>query len=247
MSDEQKTTEEQEDSQVVSLDELEKSWNDSRANVLELLGEEVQKSESESEDDDTEDLEKAKKKGKDKDMDYDEEDEHDDDDDEDEMKSFQDDMESDTESAQAMDVEPFLKQLVKSLSNHFKSVRKDIGQVSGRIETVEGLQKATAKMFAAYGELQKATAETVEKIGNESVRSSSVLRKSGDRFKTVDGGDKAELDMTKDQILTKALRLRELGKLEVRDVTKIENRLNKGIDLPEDMVKILNKTIKEDE
>ncbi len=245
MGDEQKTNEEQEDSQVASLDELEKSWNDSRANVLELLGEEVQK--SESKDDDTEDLEKAKKKGKDEDMDYDEEDEDDDDDDKEEMKSFQDDMESDLESAQAMDVEPFLRQLVKSMSSHFKSVQKSISKVTGRMDTVEGLQKATAKMFAAYGELQKATAETVEKIGNQSVKSSSVLRKSGDRFETVGDGDKSELDMTHEQILTKALRLRELGKLSVRDVTKIENRLNKSIGLPEDIVKVLKTTIKEDE
>ncbi len=245
MGDEQKTTEEQEDSQVQSLDELEKSWNDSRANVLELLGEEVQK--SESEDDETKDLEKAKTKGK-EDMDYDEEEEDDDDDDkEDDMKSFQDDMESDLESSQAMDVEPFLRQLVKSVSNHFKSTQKAIAKLANSVEEVEGLQKATAKMFAAYGELQKATAETVEKIGKQSVKSSSVLRKSGDRFETVNKDDKSDLNMSRDEILTKALKLRELGKLSTRDVTKIENRLNKSIDLDADIVKILNTKIKEDE
>lgn len=239
---EEQIADEQQDSQV--LGELEKSWNDSRANVLELLGEEVQKSDEED-DNEEESLEKAK--GKKEDIEYDEEEEDDDEDDEEEMKSFQDDMESDIESDQAMDVEPFLKQLVKATSDHFKDMQKALKKIAGRIETMEDLQKASAKMFAAYGELQKATAETVEKIGQQPIKSSSVLRKSGDRYENTGDAEKSELKLSRDEILTKALKLREQGKLSVRDVTKIENRLNKSMELPENIVKILNTTIKEDE
>jgi len=239
-------TEEQEQESTVSLDDMNKSWNDSRAAVLELLGEDAPKPDEKPD----EDLSKAGKedkhdekkehKGK-KDMEYKEE--EDEEDEEETEKSLEDSM--DEEAQQAMDVEPFLKDLVKGFDVKFDSVIKAIAELQKSVDQNGDLQKATAKMFATYGELQKAMADTVEKIGNEPVASGSVLSKAGgDRFGNVGGGKETpELNLTKDQILEKATKLRAAGKLGVRDVMKIEGRLNHDEDLPENIIRLLSEEV----
>lgn len=210
----------------VTLEDLEKSWNDSKAALADLLGvDELRKSSDDVEAD--EELSKAK----DKDMDYDEEDE-DEDEDDDMEKSLEDTMSEDSDAEAAMDVEPFLRQLVKSLDEKFASLE-------AQIKAGKNTDKAFAKAISSIGDQQMLIANTVEAIGGQPVPSKSVLRKSGDRFEAQneDAGD--ELNMTRDQILAKSLELRKDGKLEMRDVTKIETRLNKGIALDPRVVKLL--------
>ena len=222
---------------VLTLEELEKSWNDSKDVVLTLLGEDtLQKSE-----DDVLEKSEASDDGEDE---GDDEEDDDDDEDEDVKKSLSDSMAENPEAQDAMDVEPFLTHLVKSMEEQFQIVTDMIKSVGEKQEMLEkavkgmtDLQKATSKMFVSYGELNKSIAETVEAIGNAPRQSNSVLRKSGDRFNGVE--QPKELNMSKDEIMLKAMNLRKEGKLTVRDVTKLENRLNKGIEIPEFIQKLL--------
>lgn len=222
---------EQDKQDNVTLEELEKSWEDSRANVLALLGEEPS----------IESVEKADKE----EMDYDEEEEDDDDEDEDEEveKSIEEQLEENPEASAAMDVEPFLRDMAKAMDARMDAIEKSVANAFASVGNVLNLQKATARMFAAFGELQKSTAETVEKIGGTPIPSRSVVRATGQRFEKSqdEPGEVIELNMTREQILEKSLRLREAGKLQIRDVSKIEGRLNKGMELPEDIKRILIK------
>jgi len=214
----------------VDLEVMEKSFNDAKDVVLALLGGESESPESSDE------LKKAKKSAKDIER-NEEEDEEDEEEEEEEeaKKSLEDSVLEDPEAGAAMDVEPFLQQLVKSMDKHFDGVQTAIDAVAKRIDGVETLQKATSQMFVKYGELQESMSKTVEKIGDTPVASSSVLRKSGDRFKSQAG----DLDMSRTDILNKALKLRREGKLESIDVTKIEGRLNKGMELPDNIKTML--------
>lgn len=241
------------DEKVLDLEDLEKSWNDSKETVMALLGEDLQKSEDTGEGNSDENKESLKK-AKDDDMDYEEEDDDDDEDKEEKekedtteakgiKKSLEDDMSADPESEAAMDVEPFLRTLVKSISEQFDGINVAIADVSDRTDTLikstdmtNELQKATAKMFMNYGEMQKSMSETVEAIGNTAQRSNSKLKKSNTRFNI--GDEKGKL-VTRQEILQKATKWREEGKLVLRDVTKLENRLNKGMPLPENVQKLL--------
>jgi hypothetical protein len=175
-------------------------------------------------------------------MEYDEEEEDEDDEEEKVEKSVEGQIEQNEEVAAALDVEPFLREIAKAIDNRFSEMEKSLEELGVKVEASENLQKATSRMFAAFGELQKATADTVEKIGNTPIKSSSVKTVVGDRFeKSQDENQVADLNMNRDQILDKALKLREAGKLQIRDVTKIEGRLNKGMELPEDIKQILIK------
>lgn len=231
---------------VQTLDELEKSWNDSRDTVKALLGEEdtLEVVEKALTDDEIEALEKSEDKvsqdGEDDDSesDDDEEEEVDDKEAEGVKKSLEDSMDLNPDASAAMDVEPFLRELVKGIDTQFSSIQTMVTEISERTDALQkstdeanSLQKATAKLVMTYGDLQKSMSETVEAIGNAPKKTSTVLRKSGEKYPETK--EEAVMPATKDAILQKATKLREEGKLSVRDVTKLENRLNKGIEIPE--------------
>lgn len=182
-----------------------------------------------------EDMEKAKrKKAKEDDdeesVDLDAEDGEDEDEAEEEekvKKSLSDTLAEVEEVAEAMDVEPFLRELAKAIDERFQMLNKNINVLKKSIAYVESLAKSQGKLLLTSAELMKATSETVEKIGETPIPSTSVLRKGGDRFPESTEGKR----MGREEILSKALELKTKGKLSVTDVTKIEGRLNKGLPL----------------
>jgi len=226
---------------TLDMETMEKSFNDSKDALNALLGDEPVEETPAVEP--TEELDKSKKEDE-PEVPKNAEDEDEEDEDEDVEKSLSDSVASDPEAEAAMDIEPFLKALVTGLNDKFESlekkVTKKLGAVSKSLNKVEGLAKAQAQMAVASADLQKAMSDTVEKIGETPVPSGSVLRKGGDRFDSDTGEDKG-LDMSKDDILNKALALARDGKLDPMDVTKIEGRLNKGMELEPGHVELLRK------
>ncbi len=216
----------EEENVEVNLDDLEKSWEDSKANVLALLGEEPSEEPVEKAESEEEEVEKAG----DKKMEYNEEEEDEDEEDMDAKKSIEEDLDTIPEMQDVMDVEPWLREFARSIDERLQSLEK-------AIEETKTLQKATGKMFAAFGDLQKATAETVEKIGNEPVKSGSVIRRDGDRFQKSEEG--SELGMSASAIKDRLLELGKAGKISSRDLTKAEGRLNRGVALPADLVELI--------
>lgn len=225
---------------ALGVDDLEKSFNDSLENMKGLLGDPI---------------EKAKKGGAEKPAALKEEKDEDDEGGEEEeeeeegeekgggkkptMKSLNDFVSSeDPEAGAAMDIEPFLKALVKGIDEKFTAMEATLQTMQKGIKTVMTLNKAQAQFMVNAAEMQKAMAETVEKIGETPVPSKSVLRKSGDRFdETSEKGDIS--DMSRGDILDKALKLKAAGKFNELDVTKIEGRLNKGIALEDRHVALI--------
>lgn len=230
-----------EDVSVLSLDELEKSWNDSKSLLKSLLDDDSSEKLEKSKDEEK-DLEKSKDEDADDADGIDDEEAEDDGEEEDEddgqekliKKSLEDDVASDEEAAAAMDVEPFLRSLTKSISNRFAALEAANAK----------LTKALAKSLGAFGDQNMMIASTVQAIAEAPVGSRSVIRKSMDKYpeKAAAGNANAELlkSMSVDQVLEKAVRLSKAGKLTSLDVAKINNRLNKGVALNDEYVNILS-------
>jgi hypothetical protein len=118
---------------------------------------------------------------------------------------------------------------------------KRFASLQGELASTRKTNMALAKALLNVGNQQMLIANTVEAIGNQPVASRSVLKKSGERFDAARQPEKAadDLNMTPDQILEKSLKLAKEGKMSSRDVSKINTRLNKGMELPEEYKKLL--------
>ena len=218
---------------VLSLNDLEKSWSDSKALLKSIL------------DDDTAVLSKAKKEEaeeEDEEVDFDDEmdDAHEDGETEEEedeeekskiKKSLSDEMESDEDSAAAMDVEPFLRRMVKSMSKKFSAIEAENRKLSNVL----------AKSLMVIGEQNLTIANQVRELSEAPVPSRSTIRKSMDKFPANESKNELLKSMTVDQVLEKAVSLSKTGKLTSLDVAKIQNRLNKGIELNSEYVALLTK------
>jgi len=206
----------------VDVTAFEKSFDDSIDTLAELLNGGTKPEEE---------ILKAKKEDKAVDLASEmPEDDEDDDDEEDDKKkeakkSLPDALAEIPEVAEAMDVEPFLRELAKSIDERFAAIEKGVATLKKSIANVESLSKAQGSLLVNSAALMKATSETVEKIGDTPVPSTTLLRKSGDRFPESKEGKR----LGRDEILTKALELKNAGKLSLTDVTKIEGRLNKNL------------------
>lgn len=216
------------DQDILSLEDLEKSWSDSKTLLKSILGDENTGDEKKKKKEES--LSKSKDEDDDSNELFDDEEEEEEEDDEDMKKSLEDEFSKDDDTAAAMDVEPFLRKMVKSMSK--------------RLAALEKSQSATAMMLAksllAIGEQNMTIAGTVHAFAEAPVGSTSVIRKSLDRFpeKKAEGEDLLK-SMNKDSVLEKALALSKKGTLTSRDVAKIQTRLNKGIPLQAEYVTLL--------
>jgi hypothetical protein len=144
-------------------------------------------------------------------------------------KSLETSISENAEAEAAMDVEPFLRQLVKGIDAKFLEMETSIKGLQKGINGVGELQKAVAKMVSVGAELSKSVRDTVEQIGDSPVQSGSVLKKGGDKFSRFNENTVPVLD--KEAVMQKALKLSREGKFSALDITKIEGRLNKGMEL----------------
>lgn len=219
---------------TVDPEELEKSWDESIGKLKELLKSDEEPPETEEEEGGDE---KGKKKSKlqksdEKPPEEDEDEEEEDEEEEEAMsKSLEESVaEEDSEAEIAMDVEPFLKSLVKGLEKYIDRRFAKLAKSIGKVET---LSKAQAETAVRGYELQKATDDKVQKIGETSVTSSSILRKGGERFPKKDGNGAADYDSRK--VLQKSFVLLKQNKIDHLMATKIEGRVNRRMPLPEEV------------
>lgn len=139
-------------------------------------------------------------------------------------KSMEDIVSEDTEAEAAMDVEPFLRQLVKAF---------DIAMagVLAKVAKIEAVQKSMADVTLKSAELQKSLRDTVQKIGETPMPRAGALLKSGGngtKFGAPEGKQ-----FTKNEILAKSHELLVAGKLKTNDATLVEVKLNRGTFNPE--------------
>jgi hypothetical protein len=154
-------------------------------------------------------------------------------------KSIADTVSEGGDEAQvALDMEPFLKSLVEGVDGQFDVLKKGISEkLIGMSKSIESLQEVVTSMAnatIANSDLQKSIQAEVTKIGDTAQKTSSVKGSSTGRF-TLEKGEGAH-EYSKGEILEKSIKLRQAGKVDQLFVTKIEGRLNKGIDLdPKDI------------
>lgn len=153
----------------------------------------------------------------------DEEDEEDEEEDDEEEvgKSMEDEISQDEEAEAAMDVEPFLRGLVKSFDEKINELSKSVNKKFGE---VEDLQKSMAQLVSKQAELQKSLYDEVDKIGQQPVPSSSVTRMAKSRFG--EGEEAQEVDGP--TVLRKSQQWLQDGSIDLTEASMIESRVNHG-------------------
>jgi hypothetical protein len=229
-----KTDTQEKSEETVDPSLLEKSWDSSM--------EELRKSLTSG--DKKKVLDKAKKEKEYEDDDEEMEDEEDEEDetDEDEKKTITKKIkkslpdiiaEDDPESEAAMDIEPYLKSLAESIDQVIEDRTLVLEKA---IKGLTNLVKVQGKALLANMELQKSLDDKIKKIGESPIPPASTLRKSGNGRFTIKEGMP---EMTKDQVMMKAMKLTREGLMDNHQLTILEGRLNKGMEIPTDIQLLL--------
>lgn len=227
-----KTDTQEKSEETVDPSLLEKSWDSSM--------EELRKSLTSG--DKKKVLGKAKKEDDDEEYEDDEEMEDEDETDEDEKKTVTKKIkkslpdiiaENDPESEAAMDIEPYLKSLAESID---QVIEDRTSVLEKAIKGLTSLVKIQGKALLANMELQKSLDDRVKKIGESPIPPASTLRKSGNGRFTIKEGMP---EMTKDQVMMKAMKLTREGLMDNHQLTILEGRLNKGMEIPTDIQLLL--------
>jgi hypothetical protein len=139
-------------------------------------------------------------------------------------KSMEDTVSEDAEAEAAMDVEPFLRQLVKAF---------DIAMagVLAKVTKIEAVQKSMATVTLKSAELQKSVRDTLKLIGETPQPRQGALLKSGGngtKFGAPEGKQ-----FSKTEILAKSHELLVAGKLKTNEATLVEVKLNRNTFNPE--------------
>ena len=199
--------------EVLLDDELiEEDFNAALSNLQKALGtgETLHKSKDEEDDEqpakssDAEEDEDESEEEEEEDMDYE--------------KSMDEYLAEDPEASAAMDVEPFLRQLVKAID-------ETVNSVAARVRKVESLVKSQGEALVQVARLEKSTSDMVRQIGGQPVQSNSVRVLAKSRFG--EGESAAEFDNM--DVLVKSREWLRNGKIDLTDAGRIEGRINKGL------------------
>jgi hypothetical protein len=125
------------------------------------------------------------------------------------------------EAGDYLDVSDFLNTLTKSISKRIDEIHEDVKK------SLHG-QAVIAKSLSA-------TAQVMKSIGDEPMPRKSVLNKSERQF----GDEKQDPEMSRNEILAKAQKAVEQGKIPFVKAGVIEDRLNKGVPLDENTLSLL--------
>lgn len=140
-------------------------------------------------------------------------------------KSLSDEIAADDPEAEAaMDIEPFLKSLAKKIGEKTTTLEQAVTDLTKMVR-IQG------KALLSSMDLQKAIQDQVAVIGGQPVPTKGTLQKSTTaRFAE---GEKAEL--TKQEVMLKAMDLQAKGKIDMHTVTILEGRMNHGQGIPEEL------------
>jgi hypothetical protein len=212
---------------VVSEEELEKSFTDALAELSKAIEDRpgLQKAGGDE-------LSKGGKKkvAKADDEEYDDEDEGDEKDEEDEgeedepedrqksLEDLEDELRKseDEDVAGALDVSPLLQQLVKSIGGRDEYFEE-------RLDRLERIVKAQARVLEAQASLAKSTHEETRRIAQTPVGTNSVFSLQKSRFdeRDLSNVDGNEVKLASTKWLSK-------GKIDINEAGRIEFRANKG-------------------
>lgn len=122
-----------------------------------------------------------------------------------------------------LDVAPFLRTLTKSVSDAVESIRAEVAEI-------KTMQKSMGKLAVAQADLMKS-------MGNAPQARQSTLQKSERTFL---GSNGQKQTMSRQEILTKSMDMVQAGKMSLVDYGVVEDRLNKGMPLSDDVLRKIN-------
>lgn len=138
-------------------------------------------------------------------------------------KSIEDAVGEDPEAEAAMDVEPFLRTMVKGLDEAFYTIL-------AKLNRVEAVQKSMADVTLKSATLQKALRDEVKKIGETPVPRQGLMKSVGGNGTKFGPEGKT---FSRAEILHKSHELLMKGQLRSEDATLVEVKLNRGSFNPE--------------
>jgi len=152
-------------------------------------------------------------------------------------KSVEAAVSEDPESEAAMDVEPFLKSLVKGIDRRIDDQATQIRDIAETNEAMYSVLKVLAKAVLMSGEITKSVHESLEAIG-------SVPEPRKGQLTLMDRFQKSGADATDYDPRVARATLTELAKskkLDSRQVGVVEMRLNHGQELPDFFIPFMEK------
>lgn len=136
-------------------------------------------------------------------------------------KSIADILDEDPDASVAIDVEPFLRQLVKAVDESIAELIKSVGK---RMGTLEKLVKSQSAVLLQTAKLEKSISDTIQAIGGQPVPSNSIRTLAKSRF----GNEESAPEYSNMDVLAKSRDWVKNQKISLIDAGKIEGRINKG-------------------
>lgn len=148
-------------------------------------------------------------------------------------KSLDEMIEENDEAAQMMDASPFIKAMVQGVESQLTDFAKSILYLGEKIESIEKLIAAGQKLEVAQAKMVKSISSEMKKIGDVPMPKKAFLGKNLEIVRKAADGSESKMEMTKSDALTKLTELHKAGKLELKDVTVLEARINNGHPIPD--------------
>jgi len=148
-------------------------------------------------------------------------------------------IEGDEDAQEVIDAVPFIKALMDALEDQMAGMIKAIINVSDKVEGInERLEKAK-DINIAEAKLIKSLSENIRKIGEQPLQRKSVLGKGLEVIQKSDDGQEKRTNISRASALEKITELCKADKISLDDAIKLEGRINKGLEVPENFQNLL--------
>jgi len=155
-------------------------------------------------------------------------------------KSLGEAVEEEEETSDILDAVPFVKALVDALDEQITDLIKAIVFLSDKVDGVEGKLEKSSKIEVAQAKLVKSMSETMRKVGETTRPIKSNLGRNFKVMRKSETGEETEITLSKADALDKLTTLHQAGKLELGEVVVLEEKIQKGLQLPNRYTKLLS-------
>ena len=143
-------------------------------------------------------------------------------------------------ASDVLDGIPFVKAMMDSLDDQISEMIKAVVYLSDRIGEIDEKLEKSGAVGAAQAKLVKSISQTVRQIGETPQPLKSFLGKNIKILRKSETGEEGSFEMSKSEALEKLTELHRAGKIELRDVTVYESRIQNGAELPPQIMKLLS-------
>ena len=155
-------------------------------------------------------------------------------------KSLSESIEEEEDASDVLDGIPFVKAMIDSLDDQISEMIKAIVFLSDKIDEVGEKLEKSGKVGVAQAMLVKSISQTVRQIGETPQPLKSFLGKNIKILRKSESGEETRVDMSKADALEKLTELHKAGKVELKDVINYESRIQRGVELPQPIMKLLS-------